>query len=154
MALWMVRAGSSGEREKFAIDKNCVVIGWDRIPDMGPLSDKDAMTEAYKSSHPAEKLGTIANAVGQLRSFAHRIQKGDLVVLPLKTRAALAVGTVTGPYEFHKDGPEGAVHVDRWQAVGIQTLRRILRACGPSLFCLAPSASRSRLSRFQQRWSL
>jgi len=110
MALWMVRAGGSGEREQFAIDENCVVIGWDAMPDMSKLATREALSEAYLKKYPTEKAGKVTNAVAQFYAFAHRIEKGDLVILPLKTRAAVAIGTVTGPYEHHKEGPDGACH--------------------------------------------
>lgn len=110
MSLWLVRAGGSGEREQFALDEGCVVIAWDEMPDMAPLSTREAMSEAYLAISPGVKPAKAANAVGQLLSFAHRIQKGDLVVLPLKTRSAIAIGTVIGPYEYHKKGPDGALH--------------------------------------------
>jgi restriction system protein len=110
MTLWMVRAGSSGEREEYALDQGYAVIGWDEMPDMAPLDSKEAMTDAYRSIHPNAKPGKVANAVGQLRAFAHHIQQGDLIAIPLKTSAAVAIGTVAGPYEYDAQGPSGAKH--------------------------------------------
>ncbi len=110
MALWLVRAGSAGEREQFAIDENCVVIGWDAMPDMSKLESREALSEAYRLTYPTAKAAKVSNAVAQFYAFAHRIAKGDLVILPLKTQAAIAIGVISGPYEYHKDGPEGACH--------------------------------------------
>ena len=110
MALWLVRAGRAGEREQYALDHGVVVIGWDNMPDMTSLADKDALAAAYQKTHPDAKPAKAANQVGQLLSFAHRMKVGDLVVLPMKTSAALAIGTVAGAYEYNSSGPAGAFH--------------------------------------------
>lgn len=110
MALWMVRAGRSGEREQYALDNKVAVIGWDELPDLSPLNDQDRMVQAYNAIYPGAKPMKAANAAGQVRAFAHRIQVGDLIILPLKSAAALAVGRVNGPYKFCPKGPEGAKH--------------------------------------------
>jgi hypothetical protein len=41
--------------------------------------------------------------VGQLWAFRGRVEDGDLVVLPLKTQSAIAIGKATGPYEYRTD---------------------------------------------------
>jgi len=41
--------------------------------------------------------------VGQLLAFVHRIAPGDLVALPRKTTSTIALGRVTGPYQFRDD---------------------------------------------------
>ena len=110
MAIWMARAGGSGEREEYALENGYAVIGWDEMPDLRPLDTKEALAEVYKQTYPSAKPGKVANAVGQLRAFAHRINYGDLVVLPLKTSAAIAIGLADGPYEFDPEGPSGAKH--------------------------------------------
>ncbi|MFM2091813.1 MAG: hypothetical protein RLZZ127_2302, partial [Planctomycetota bacterium] len=110
MALWMVRAGRTGEREQFAIDQGCVLIGWDEMPDLSTLTTREALSAAYLDKYPTEKAGKVINATAQFFAFAHRMTKGDLVILPLKSRSAIAIGTITGPYEHHPEGPERAFH--------------------------------------------
>ena len=110
MTLWMVRAGSNGEREEYALDQSCCVIGWDDMPDLALLSTKEALAEVYRATYPGAKPGKVFNAVGQLRAFAHRVVEGDLVALPLKTTAAIAVGRISGPYEYDAKGAAGTKH--------------------------------------------
>jgi restriction system protein len=55
-------------------------------------------------------LGTTRIWTGELWAFKERIQVGDWVALPLKSRAAIAVGRVTGTYAHLADAPASARH--------------------------------------------
>jgi|SRR5918996_1098348 restriction system protein len=109
MSVWLVRAGGHGEREALALEQGMAVIGWDELPDLN-VSSRDQLEELCRNTYPNLKQNTIRNWVGQLWAFRQRIQVIDLVVLPLKTRTAIAIGRVTGPYKFLPDQPEGARH--------------------------------------------
>lgn len=111
MAVWVVRAGKHGEREDFTLEHNVIVNGWDEVPDLRQFATRQDLDAFYREIHPDFKPGTIANHVGQLWAFATKIQPGHLAVIPLKTRAAIAVGEVVGPYEFQPDNPPDARHV-------------------------------------------
>ena len=50
------------------------------------------MTAIMNEKYPDAKPKTIQNWVSQVFPFAHAIQKGDLVVLPLKTQPAIQIG--------------------------------------------------------------
>jgi len=110
MTVWMVRAGAHGEREDFALEKSLVVIGWNEVPDISRMQSREELKELLQQVYPDGKRGTIASWVGQLWAFLTRIEVGDLVALPLKARSAIAVGRVTGPYQYRPDLPEGAHH--------------------------------------------
>src|SRR3989304_1214290 len=111
MTLWMVRAGRHGEREQEALEKGFVAIGWDKLPDLSKISSKEELTNLYKKVFPNAKKMSAANQVGQLWRFMDSINVGDLVVLPLKHRSAIAVGKVEGKYEYRKDAGEGLHHI-------------------------------------------
>jgi restriction system protein len=49
------------------------------------------------------KPNAAANYIGQIWAFVSRIQVTDWVVLPLKTRSAIAVGEVISGYEYRTD---------------------------------------------------
>jgi len=100
MTLWMVRAGRHGEREQEAIEKGFVAIGWDELPDLSELSSREELASLYRKLYPNAKKRTVANEVGQVWRFVNNIQIGDLVVLPLKHRSAIAVGKVEGNYKY------------------------------------------------------
>jgi len=103
MPIWMVRAGRHGEQEEKAIDNGFVTIGWNELPDLSNIGTKDELKKLYNRVYPGQKKMTIANEVGQIWRFLREISIGDLVALPLKTQSAIAIGRVTGPYEYRTD---------------------------------------------------
>lgn len=110
MAVWLVRAGSHGEQEQIALENRVVTIGWNELPDLLPIQTREELADLYRQINPNESLRKVANAVGQVWAFRGRIQVGDLVVLPLKSRSAIAIGKVTGPYCFRSDLGESVRH--------------------------------------------
>ena len=99
MTLWMVRAGSYGEREAIALEKGLVAIGWEDLPDLSTIKTKEQLEKIYWEQYPDSKKMEAANQVGQIWRFIYEIQHGDLVALPLKTQSAIAIGEITGIYE-------------------------------------------------------
>ena len=110
MAVWLVRAGSRGERQDFALDNNMAVVGWDEMPDLSPLDTRDAMAAACQEAYPGAKPRTVRNWVNQFWAFSKRMAIGDLVALPLKGQDAIAFGRVRGDYCHRPDNPNGAKH--------------------------------------------
>ena len=111
MTLWMVRTGRYGERENFALEKGFVCIGWDEMPDLSTIKSFDEMKELHSKVTPDLSAKVISNFSGQLWAFVGRIQVGDLVALPLKSRSAVAVGKITGDYQYTPEYGEGAKHL-------------------------------------------
>jgi restriction system protein len=110
MSVWLVGAGSYGERETLALEQGLSVIGWEEMPDLTPIQSQDALADLIRETYPDAGKGRVSNWTGQLWSFRERIQTGDLVVLPLKKQSAIAIGTITGPYTFRPDLPADAQH--------------------------------------------
>ncbi len=111
MALWLVRAGRHGEREQFALDNNVAVIGWDELGDISGVASYEEMIAAHQAAISDVGLNTARNWAAQAWAFLNRIQVGDLIVLPLKSRSQIAIGKVVGPYEYRRENPDGAHHV-------------------------------------------
>jgi restriction system protein len=107
----MVRAGKRGEQEQTALEKNVITIGWNELPDLTSIQSREALAEVYRTFHPEATAPHVANQVGQVWAFRSRIQIGDLAVLPLKTRSAIAIGKVTGPYAYTTDLNESVRHI-------------------------------------------
>jgi len=111
MAVWLVRAGAHSEYETLALEQGLSIIAWSELPDLSQVTTQQQLREVVERAYPDAPHGRVSNYVGQLWSFRERMQTGDLVVLPLRTRAAIAIGRLSGPYQFRPDLPGSATHV-------------------------------------------
>ncbi|WP_223813669.1 restriction endonuclease [Geobacillus zalihae] len=103
MAVWLVRAGRYGEQQEAALEHGVAVIGWNELPDLSSIQTKEQLKELFNKVYPKATENEAANKVGQIWAFIQRIQKGDLVALPLKYRSAIAIGKVVGTYQYRTD---------------------------------------------------
>ncbi len=121
MALWMVRMGRQGEQEEFALSKGLAVIGWDEMPDLSAVTSREDLCSLYEEAYPDASKHKAAIHVSELWAFRERIREGDIVALPMKTRSAVALGEVFGPYKYDPSNPLGAKHTRpvRWHRTDI-----------------------------------
>ena len=100
--LWLIRSGSRGERELDALEQNKALIGWSEV---GDLSNKDRseIVRRLEEIFPGSSKNRIANYASQLHRFVNIIQIGDLVVMPRKLTDGIAIGEVTGDYNYIDD---------------------------------------------------
>lgn len=110
MTLWLVRAGGRGEGEDFALANNIVGIGWPELGNLSEVRSLDGIKQRLNEQHPDAKPLTIANWAGQVYAFTHRIKKGDLVALPLKTAPAVAFGRISDGYLYDPKAPGPVTH--------------------------------------------
>ncbi len=111
MAVWLVRAGGHGEYQSKFLTENRIYVTWDRLDiNLQKLPNREALLEAMRERYADAKLKALQNNVSQVWPFAHEIQVGDWVVLPLKHERAIQVGQVTGGYQFHPEGPNPFFH--------------------------------------------
>jgi restriction system protein len=103
MNVWMVRAGRTGEWEALAFEKNIAVVGWEEIPDLQNVESKDKIFQLCQSAYPDSPEMNLRMSAAQLWIFKAKIQIDDIVLLPLKTQRAIAIGRATGPYQFRSD---------------------------------------------------
>lgn len=107
---WLVRAGRHGERELYALDKGRAVAGWTEVPDLSSCQSRAEVLGALRAAMPGSPDRKLTHHAAQLWAFVSRIEPGDLVVLPLKSTPAIAVGRVTGGYEYVPTNPPDARH--------------------------------------------
>ncbi|MGC9670608.1 CBS domain-containing protein [Planosporangium sp. 12N6] len=111
-AAWVIRAGHLGEREDEALREGFAIAGWAEVGDLSSVATRDELRAILRQTYPDRRSAVIANWTGQLWRLLRRIEVGDLVVVPLKTREGqIAIGQVTGPYRYRADAPEGFRHV-------------------------------------------
>ncbi|WP_339323576.1 restriction endonuclease [Paenibacillus sp. FSL W8-0194] len=122
MALWLFRAGRSGEYEsKFLNDKK-VYLTWDQLDvDLKSFSDRSELISYLMNDYEAEKLGRARNWAGQIWPIAHEMSKDDWIVLPSKLKSAIHIGRITGDYEFDisRDNPYYHSRAVEWFATDI-----------------------------------
>jgi restriction system protein len=104
MALWMVRAGRQGEHESRFFAENRIYVTWrETKDDLHGVRDKKELREVLTALYPSFSKAKISNHVGQIGAFLFSMEPGDLVIVPRKGKAAMAIGKIEGPYEFHPD---------------------------------------------------
>jgi restriction system protein len=103
MTMWLVRAGKSGEKEMCALQNNVALIGWEELPDLRLCSDRENLLTLLQNVYPSERRRTHTSWQNQIWPIRHTMQIGDLVALPLKSRAAIAFGIVAGDYAHRDD---------------------------------------------------
>jgi restriction system protein len=115
MAVWLVRAGSHGEFEQRFFEDKRIYLTWDELDrDLSGLSDRDDLLKVLQEIYRDAQPGRLRNWTSQIWPFAHGMRKGDLVVLPLKSQPAIAIGELTGNYHFEPKGPKPYFH---WRPV-------------------------------------
>ena len=108
---WLIRAGRSGERDDFAVENGFAGGGFDEVADLKDVSSRAEMKKVVRSAYPSAGEKKVVNYVGQLWALRSRVRPGDLAVLPLKTTSQIALGVVTGGYQFRADADAGKQHV-------------------------------------------
>jgi len=104
--IYMVRAGRNGEDEDYSLDHGLAVIGFREFPSLEGLKDYNEIFGLVTKAIPDLKPRAAGNYTGQLWAFSIAMKEGDIVVLPRKLTSQVAIGKVTGPYQFRKIGNE------------------------------------------------
>ena len=101
MALWMVRAGRQGEFQTRFFEDNRIYLTWrETTDDLHDVRDRKALRETLAGLYPGESKSRVANWAGQIAAFIFDMTGGDLVVVPRKNKAAVAIGQIQGGYVY------------------------------------------------------
>jgi restriction system protein len=110
-AAWLVRGGEEGEREERALAEDLAFVGWAVLGDISGYDTREGIRLALEAAYPDSPDNVIANWTGQLWRFTSQITVGDHIVMPLHTNPGhVAIGTVTGRYEYRETEPIGFRH--------------------------------------------
>lgn len=96
----MVRHGREGEFEEIALEQGLAIIRLGDFPGLGKAKSFEDVLAKYRESESSSASRAVAMRAGQLWTFAHVIAVGDMVVMPRKGSPFLALGKVTGGYEY------------------------------------------------------
>ena len=104
--IFLTRPGSTGEDEIYALDNGIALIGFSECPSLAAAKDWGEIYSIVQATRPELSKRGMGNYTGQLWSFALRMRVGDIVVMPRKLTAQIALGRVVGPYQHAKVGDE------------------------------------------------
>ncbi|MDF2988075.1 MAG: hypothetical protein K0R50_3585 [Eubacterium sp.] len=122
MAIWMFRAGSSGEYENKFLEDNRIYLTWEELKiDLKKFQSKQDLYNYLLNDYGAEIPGRARNWAAQIWPIAHEVKVGDWVVLPSKMKSAVHIGEVTGEYAFDKKQSDPYFHYRsvKWFATDI-----------------------------------
>jgi restriction system protein len=103
MALWMVRAGRTGEHEQRFFEDSKVYLTWGgalQNVDLSRVKDYDEVKRIVTEAYPNYGRGKLMNNAGQIFAFVLPMKPGDWVVCPRKTKPAIAFAEITEPYIY------------------------------------------------------
>ncbi|MDA3921025.1 MAG: restriction endonuclease [Salinisphaera sp.] len=107
MKVWLVRGGKHGETEALSLDNGEAAIGFSEVAGVGHAGSREDIAKMIRSNDAGALDGAIINRSAQLYAFAHRIEKGDLIVMPLKGKSKIAIGIAEAGYKYLPERPEG-----------------------------------------------
>lgn len=102
MALWMVRGDKYGQYQSLALEKG-FSYHFSQVSDLSNATSRETVLEIQRKARPDAKESQIRSWGAQLYAIAQRIQKDDLIAMPLKNRPQIAIGKATGPYQYRTD---------------------------------------------------
>ncbi|MBU1106389.1 MAG: restriction endonuclease [Candidatus Riflebacteria bacterium] len=103
MALWLVRCGRHGEYEQRFLGDNRIYLTWEQVSkDLAKIEQQNEIYNLLLNTNSGESSGKCSNHAGQIWAFSHRMQLGDLVVVPSKFQPVINIAEITGNYAFDK----------------------------------------------------
>ncbi|AWT56212.1 restriction endonuclease [Mycolicibacterium smegmatis] len=152
---WVIRSGRHGERDAWALKSGCSGGGWGEVPDLSAYSTPEAVAQLVAETYPGKPDGYLKTQARQLWALRGRIQAGSLIAMPMKTRKQIALGWVTGPYEYRVQEEDKAkrhvVPVD-WQRLDLPrsaVKQDLLFTLGSALTIFSPSKNNA-VARLKQ----
>lgn len=103
MTVWVIRGGRRGEDEAWCLENGTAGAAWNGVPSLQMAKSREDVRTLVERVYPGESTGRVANWTGQLWAVRNSIEPGDLVVMPMKTTKALAIGTVTSGYRYRDE---------------------------------------------------
>ena len=142
---WVIRSGRYGERDSWALENGVSGGGWQEVPDLTACRTREDVAKIVEAAFPESDAPLHANYTGQLWALRGRMAVGDLLAMPLKTTKQLAMGRITGGYEYFGDEPDpNKRHVVRvkWTVTDLPrsaVKQDLLYTLGSALSIFAPS---------------
>ena len=106
MTACTVRAGKSGEREQWALERGVSGAGFGEVADLTEARTREQVHGAVAAAYPKDKPTAIRNFAAQMWALRDRMRKADLLNMPLKLTPQIAIGKISGDYAYLSDEPD------------------------------------------------
>ena len=125
MTAWMVRAGSAGEREQWALENGYTGAGYGEVDSLTDCASREDVMRKVSQGIPNSSPGAVKNFAAQLWALKERMEIGDLVVMPLKRTSEIAIGSIDSEYTYLDDRDPQRRHVRRvtWKVTDLARSR-------------------------------
>ena len=111
MALWLVRAGNSGQYEQKFLDESRIYLCWHGLnTDLSTIASRQDLQAVLANTYPDFKVGRIRQNSGQIWAFAKSMEVGDWIATPSKFAPTIHIGEIIGEYQHHPEGPDPYFH--------------------------------------------
>lgn len=101
--LWVIHIGNNDKIALRARDEGFVCIGWTKMGDLAKFSTREEFKQAMVATWPTWKSKKVSSSYGQVYRFVREMKIGDPIVFPIRVTSEIALGRVTGNFEFSKD---------------------------------------------------
>ena len=99
MKFWLLKSAGTLEDEERILEDSIVTIGWAELPDFSG-KNKEQVKKLILEKYPGMREEFSETWAGEICSFITKIEKGDLVAVPFKTRNEVLIGKINGDYEY------------------------------------------------------
>ena len=116
MTLWVLHTGRHGEYEEYMLKNNVIAIGWHDLPNLSEIKDMDELREVYFPAYgKKEKPKSMKIRMTAIWSFYSKMNKGDLVISPLKKKSEIIIGEIIGEYGYQHDSEVRHTRKVKWR---------------------------------------
>lgn len=116
---WLTRSGRYGERDDWALEQGLTPGGFAGVPDLSGSHSLDDVRELVATAFADASTNAVSTFAAQLWALRGRMAVGDYVVLPRKATSQVAVGRITGEYEYRSDDPDP----EKWHVRRVEWIR-------------------------------
>jgi len=99
MKFWLLKSAGTLEDEERILEDSVVTIGWAEIPDLSGRNEEQ-VKKLILEKYPGMREELSETWAREIFSFITKIEKGDLVAVPFKTRNEVLIGKISGNYEY------------------------------------------------------
>ena len=125
---WVIRSVKDAEDcESCSLDNGIVGLSYGFMQDLSSYLGREDLKAAFQETYPNDTAARVRACAGALWRLKEEMKPGQPVFLPLRATSDIAVGRITGVYEYHPDSLCGYEHTRHVQWIRQDVRRSSLR---------------------------